>query len=495
MSDEINRRALVIDDNPAIHEDFRKILGPPEHDSKTVSQMEGALFGAADSLPAASCFQVDCATQGQEGLERLKQACARGERYALAFVDVRMPPGWDGIETAAHLWAVDPDLQIVICTAYSDYSWNEMTAKLGHSDRLIILKKPFDNIEVTQMAETLAHKWHLLQEAKQRVHDLEALAEERTAELTVANQSLRSQIEERTRSERERQMLEVQLRHAQKLEAIGHLAAGIAHEINTPAQYVGDNARFLDDSHRQISKVLESHRVLLQAVKQQTATPGLVSSAEEILNGSDLDYLSEQIPSAIKATIEGVDRISKIVRAMKEFSHPGSKEKILADVNRAIETTVTVARNEWKYVAEMRLELESDLPLTPCFVGEFNQTILNLIVNAAQAIREVLAAQPGGKGTITVRTRRAGDSVEVSVRDTGAGIPEAIRSRIFEPFFTTKEVGTGTGQGLAIVYACVVKHHGGTIRFDSEVGQGSNFILTLPISPLPLISEVNSADV
>jgi signal transduction histidine kinase len=275
----------------------------------------------------------------------------------------------------------------------------------------------------------------------------------------------------------------VQSRQAHKLEAIGLLAAGIAHEINTPTQYVGDNTRFLQESFQNIFQVLKSHESLLQAARKHGLPAELIRNAEETLKAGDLEYLFEQIPAAIKETLEGVDRVTKIVRAMKEFSHPGGKDKAAADLNKAIETTVTVARNEWKYVADLKLDLDPGLPPIPCFIGEFNQAILNLLVNAAHAVGDVARQKPGAKGLITVTTRRDGDHIEVRVSDTGAGIPEAIRPRIFEPFFTTKEVGKGTGQGLTIVYSCIVKRHGGSVEFETEPGKGTTFILRLPISP------------
>ena len=285
------------------------------------------------------------------------------------------------------------------------------------------------------------------------------------------------------RAEQERQMMEVQLRQAQKIEAVGQLAAGIAHEINTPMQYVADNTRFLQDSFKNIWKVLQTHEELLNAARSNALTPELIARVEQAAAAGDLEYLSQQVPAAIDETLEGVGRITKIVRAMKEFSHPGGKEKSLANLNNAIESTVTVARNEWKYVADMNLELDPDLPAIPCFLGELNQAVLNLVINAAHAIGDVVKESPGSKGVITVRTRRDGDHVELRVSDTGAGIPEAIRPRIFEPFFTTKPVGKGTGQGLSIVYGNVVKKHGGTVRFESEVGKGTTFILRLPLVP------------
>jgi PAS domain S-box-containing protein len=281
----------------------------------------------------------------------------------------------------------------------------------------------------------------------------------------------------------ERKRLEVQLSQSQKLETVGQLAAGIAHEINTPTQYVGDNTRFVKDSFEAISQVLCCHEELLAAARQNAVTPELLARHEKILADSDLDYLREQIPSALEETLEGVERVSKIVRAMKDFSHPCGKDKIPADLNRAIESTVTVARNEWKYVADLKLELEPDLPLVPSLLGEFNQSILNLVVNAAHAIGDVVKKNPGAKGCITVRTQRDGDHVEVRVSDTGTGIAEANRKKIFEPFFTTKEVGKGTGQGLSIVYGSIVKRHGGTVTFETEVGKGTTFIIRLPLKP------------
>jgi PAS domain S-box-containing protein len=283
--------------------------------------------------------------------------------------------------------------------------------------------------------------------------------------------------------EEARMRMEVQLRQAQKLEAVGQLAAGIAHEINTPMQYIGDNIRFLEESFGSLSQALQSHTSLLAAAKTNTLTPEVVATTEEAVAAADTTFLFEEIPSAVKQSLEGVDRVTKIVRAMKEFSHPGAHEKAPADLNRAIESTVTVTRNEWKYVAELKLELDPELPSVPCLIGEFNQCIVNLVVNASHAISDVIKGKSGAKGTITICTRRDGDFAEVRVSDTGSGIPKAIRPRIFEPFFTTKGLGKGTGQGLAIIYASIVRRHGGTVSFETEVGKGTTFIVRLPLVP------------
>ena len=281
----------------------------------------------------------------------------------------------------------------------------------------------------------------------------------------------------------ERKRLETELFQARKLESIGQLAAGIAHEINTPTQYVGDNTRFIKESFGAVVKVLESHEALLTAAKTGGITPELLAHTEEVLAAADLEYLRSQIPQALAETLEGVERVAKIVRAMKEFSHPGGREKAPADLNRAIESTVTVARNEWKYVADMKLDLDPCLPFVPCYLGEFNQIILNLVVNAAHAIGDVIKNTPGVKGHITIQTRPLGDQVEIRIIDTGTGIAEANRTKIFEPFFTTKDVGRGTGQGLTMVYGSVVNRHGGTVSFETELGRGSTFIIRLPLKP------------
>lgn len=293
--------------------------------------------------------------------------------------------------------------------------------------------------------------------------------------------SVTRDVTEQKKADQERQLMDLQLRQAQKMEAVGQLAAGIAHEINTPTQYVGDNTRFLKDAFANITTALHGYTELIMAAKENAITPEIIARAEDVLSSSDLEYHFQQIPAAITETLEGIERVSKIVRAMKEFSHPGGREKNAADLNKAIDSTVTVARNEWKYVADMVLDLDKSLPLVPCFLGEFNQAILNLVINAAHTIGDSIRSQPNQKGTITVRTRLDGDHAEVRVSDTGTGIPVEHRQRIFEPFFTTKDVGKGTGQGLTLVYSSIVKKHGGTVTFETEIGKGTTFILRLPL--------------
>ncbi len=277
-----------------------------------------------------------------------------------------------------------------------------------------------------------------------------------------------------------RSVLEEQLRQAQKLESVGQLAAGIAHEINTPTQYIGDNVRFLRDAFRDLKSLLGNYERLSVAGQGNSLSREAVQEAAAAVEEANADYLLEEIPKAIDQTLEGVTRVSTLVGAMKEFSHPGTKGKTPLDLNHAIQCTITVARNEWKYVADMETEFDPSLPPISCEPGEFNQVILNLIVNAAHAIGDVVGKGGSEKGKIKVQTRNCPEWAEIRVQDTGSGIPEKVRARVFDPFFTTKEIGKGTGQGLAIARSVVVDKHDGTIHFETEEGKGTTFIVRLP---------------
>ena len=276
--------------------------------------------------------------------------------------------------------------------------------------------------------------------------------------------------------------MEQELRQSQKLEAVGRLAAGIAHEINTPTQYVGDNIEFLQVAYESLVNLVQAVPELIEVGREAAIPEDMVSKVEGLVEEAGIDYITEEIPRAIEQSIEGVGRISSIVQAMKEFSHPGSAEKALVDLNQCIQSTVTVSRNEWKYVSDVELELADNLPPVMCLAGELNQVVLNMIVNASHAIGDVVGGSGTEKGTITIKTLQDGDWVEIHIADTGAGIPEEIRQRVFDPFFTTKEVGRGTGQGLAIAHNVVTDKHGGTISVQSEVGKGTEFTIRLPIN-------------
>jgi signal transduction histidine kinase/HAMP domain-containing protein len=275
------------------------------------------------------------------------------------------------------------------------------------------------------------------------------------------------------------------LEHAasQKLESVGRLAAGVSHEINTPVQFVTDNVQFMRTSMMDIAIVALAYRDLQHAVLSQGDVVAAAQRAAAAEKAADLDYILENAPLAIDSSLEGLGRIATIVRSMKEFAHPDQAVKQSADLNQAIRSTLVVAHNEYKYVAEIETQL-TDLPLVQCYLGEFNQVILNLLVNASHAISDIVK-DSGSLGKLTVRSRLDGDEVEISISDTGMGIPEAVRAKIFDPFFTTKEVGKGTGQGLAIARSVIVNKHGGTLRFETECGKGTTFFIRLPVAAPP----------
>jgi signal transduction histidine kinase len=581
-----NRRILLIDDLASIHEDFRKILCPP----MAVSDLEAdeALLFGGPTRTAAVRFEMDSAFQGVEALEKVRASLRADSPYAMAFLDMRMPPGWDGVETAAQLWQADPRLQIVFCTAFSDCSWSEVLTRLDVRDRLLILKKPFDIVEVYQLANALTAKWQVTEQAAFKMSSLGEAVEERTRELEQSREMFRLMAEstnavpftldlsrgcftyigaqgisasgvaesqwrqpgaldaiiprESNREIRQRfddcesgrfefvtalaqpngrhtevrwtgtcemvagakilrgLMLDItelrrlgrELAAAQKLESVGRLAAGVAHEINTPVQFVSDNVHFVRTSMTDIAPVIQAYRSLRHAIESSgdvASAARLAAEAEEL---ADLDFILENAPPALDSCLEGLGRIATIVRSMKEFAHPDQAQKTLADLNRAIRSTLVVAQNEYKLVAELHTQF-GELPTIPCFLGEINQVVLNLLVNATHAISDVVK-DSGKLGRLDVRTRLDGNEVEIAIADTGTGIPDSARDKIFDPFFTTKEVGKGTGQGLAIARSVIVDKHGGTLRFETECGKGTTFYIRLPVAaPLAMDDATKAA--
>jgi two-component system, NtrC family, sensor kinase len=289
-------------------------------------------------------------------------------------------------------------------------------------------------------------------------------------------------ITQRKEIERKAKIQEERLQQIQKLESIGQLAAGIAHEINTPTQFIGDNTHFLYNSFKDIEQIFTAYDQLVTAISDGNKSDIAISDVKHLAEDIDLEYLRNEIPKCILQSREGVERISSIVRAMKNFSHPGKSEKELIDINAAIENTITVSRNEWKYDAELTTDFDYELQHIPCLAGEFNQAILNMIVNAAHAIKEAKKADTAKNGVIHIKTRKSGNWATISICDNGTGIPDELRARIFDPFFTTKDVGIGTGQGLAITYATIIERHAGNIEVESEIGQGTTFTIWLPIN-------------
>ncbi|HEX6704539.1 MAG TPA: ATP-binding protein [Albitalea sp.] len=450
-----NRRILLVDDMPTIHEDFRKILVPPSAAKGALDAAKAALFG--DELrPGERPFELDSAYQGQEGLAKVVESLRVDQPYAMAFVDMRMPPGWDGVETVERLWQADPRLQIVICTAYSDTSWEEVLERLDARDRLLILKKPFDNIEVRQLAGALTAKWEMTQQAALQIDSLEEAVEERTRRLTQANEALHAEIAERKH-------LEGQLIQSEKLASIGQLAAGVAHEINNPIGYIFSNFSTLDGYLADLFAVIAAHEAAAPA------TADIAALHERV----GLDYLKEDVPALMQESREGIVRVRQIVQDLKDFSRvDASQDWQRADLHQGIESTLNIVASEVRYKADVVRDF-GQLPEVECLPSQINQVVMNLVVNAAHAMGPA-------RGVITIRTGAEGAMVWFSVEDTGSGIPPEVLPRIFDPFFTTKPVGQGTGLGLSLSYGIVQKHHG-RIEVKSELGKGTTFRVSLPM--------------
>ncbi len=436
-------RVLVIDDTPAIHDDFRKVLEPCE--DAALAETEAAVFGEDGKAVAPLAFEVECALQGRDGLGKIERGLREVRPYAVAFVDVRMPPGWDGIETIGHLWKADPDLQIVICTAYSDYSWNDIVAKLGHSDSLLVLKKPFDTIEVLQLASALGRKWQLTRAAKERLQLLDEAVAKRTEELRAANAALRKEAAERSR-------VEEQLRQSQKLEAVGQLAGGVAHDFNNLLAVIRGNTD-------------------LVMIKCPTLLPEVKESLKQIAAASD--------------------RAANLTRQLLAFSRKQMMRSEHLNLNEVVKNLSKMLKRIIGEHIQLECNYGPSLPAVYGDVGMLEQVLLNLVVNSRDAMPN------GGKVVLSTESRaisaeyglehpeaRAGKFVLLTVTDSGCGIAPENLAHIFEPFFTTKQIGKGTGLGLSTVYG-IVKQHEGWIEVSSEPGRGATFTIALPACDTP----------
>ena len=402
--------------------------------------------------------------------ERTAALAASAERYKTLVESTHAVP-WEADARTLALSYISPQASALLGTQAGELVGNgDLWARVHESDRSALLEG------LAALSESsLQHRefeYRVIRADGTSLDVLSVVASQKASESTPATlRGITFDVSQRKRLERE-------LQQAQKLESVGRLAAGIAHELNTPVQFVNDSVHFVRDSFSELASLTPGYRALTRAVLAGDASVDAARQLIEEEKSLDLDYLLENVPVALDRSEEGLGRITEIVRSMKEFAHPGQKDQARVDLNHAIESTLIIARNEYKYVAEVSTDLAA-LPLVLCHVGDINQAILNIVVNAAHAIES--HAHGAGKGRITVQTRRDGDSVVVSIADTGGGIPEAIRARIFEPFFTTKERGRGTGQGLAIARSVIEERHGGQLRYETCAGAGTTFFIRLPI--------------
>ncbi len=554
-------RVLAVDDEPALRKLYAGALGGVN--GQGVPQLQRLGYA----------FEVVTAAQAADAVTAVEGAVVAQSPFAMAFLDMRMPPGHDGLWAAERIRALDPQVNIVFVTGFTDVDPMEMAERVPPLDKLLYLQKPLHLLEVRQFATSLAAKWQteqLLQATYRKMEEqahghiaaLQREVDERKAaeaqllrirqaldecgaavavldpahRLHYANGAFLARfvhdahaqlpppqlfrhyaegvhmvatLESRGVWEGEAQLVDVdgqpfaallrggvvraedgtpdsylfiisdvtelrqmqdQLRQERSLRALGQLAAGIAHEINTPMQYVGDNIRFLLDAFAGIATFIQQLPPEVNAATRD--------AAEEL----DLPFLLDETPAAIEQSLEGVERVTTIVRAMRQFAHPGGDEFKLVDVAETVRSAATVTRNEWKYVAQCTEEFAEGLPAVPCLPNELNQVLLNLIVNASHAMADIQSEDGAADGTLTLRTRRVGDTVEIEVADTGPGIPPDVQPHIFDPFFTTKDVGRGTGQGLAIAHNIIVEKHGGALTFVTEEGVGTTFTIRLPLN-------------
>lgn len=446
---EVAHRVLVIDDNPWIHEDVRKVLTRHDED-RELARIEREMFGSVPSdaeraaeRAAQLRFEIDAARQGREGVEAARRARTEGRPYTVAFVDIRMPPGWDGIETIERLWEVDPEIQTVICSAYSDYSWSTIQRRIGGTDRLLILKKPFEAVEIAQLAHALARKWLLQRAARRRAEELEALVTARTSELARA----------------------------------GRLAAAMADEIEGPIRSVGDSLQHLR------------------------------ASVGELDAGSPAAAIS----AAVGAALAGIDRIAQVVDAAKELGRDEHGGRLTIDVNRTLLATLEVARHEYRAVAEIETDL-GELPAVTCVARELNLVLLDLIVNAARAVGGD-GVGIGARRALRIRTRAEGSEVVITAEDpgdgsampsVGAGEGAGVGAGAGAGGGAGAGVGAGAGagggskaartlvQGLAFARSVMVKH-GGDLTIEAEAGGGNKVTVRLPVDGEATEGEVRVA--
>lgn len=442
-------RIIIIDDNTAIHDDFRKILCGDSSADGELESLEASLFGTSlNQAKASRSYEMASAYQGEEGYRMVRQAMEQGRPFSTAFVDMRMPPGWDGVETIRQLWKVDPDLQVLICTAYSDYSWSEIVDELGNSDQLLILRKPFDSAEVSQIAAAMTTKRKLTEASRNTVANLEQTVAEKTDEI-------RWEMKQRESAQRLLLEKEKQLRESQKLEAVGMLAGGIAHEFNNLLQIILSYAQF-----------------------------GLNATNE-----------GDALHADMKCILTAGQRASSLTRQLLGFSRRKPLNCADIDVNNVVAELVGLAKPLLGSRISIRQKLHPTKAIVHADAAELQQALLNCCINSRDAMEST--------GELTLSTEiidltedycrrdevlHPGRFVCISISDTGSGMPPEVVQRIFEPFFTTKDVGSGTGLGMAMVYG-LVKQHQGHIDVESEVGAGTTFRIYLPAMAIASATE------
>lgn len=462
-------RILVIDAARSIHDEFRRILERSPVGAGEIQGKAAALFDRSTTGAEFTAFRLDSAYRGEEGVQMVRRACESGRPYAMAFVDVGMPPDCEGIETITRIWDEFPDLQVVLCTPCSDSCREEQIDRLQHPENLLILKRPFNDVEVRQLACAMAEKSRLVRQSQLRLEELQATVSARLSELEAKKQELNDALSHLGEAE-------LQLLQSEKMASIGQLAAGVAHEINNPIGFISSNLNTLREYADGMLRMIEAYRGVVSACECGGGdVAASISHVRETEKAIDFSYLAQDMGTLITESIDGAKRVRRIVADLRDFSHADSPAVANENVNELIEKTINVAWNEIKYKAEVVRQYGS-IPTLPCYGGKLRQVFLNLLVNAAHAI--------GNRGVITVRTGEEDDHIWIEIEDDGCGIPPENFKRIFDPFFTTKEVGKGTGLGLHLART-IVEAHGGTIQARGGADGGALFRIRIPVSGPP----------
>jgi len=444
---EMTHRILVIDDNPSIHKDFQTIL-IDEEESATLNELRKQVFGDENNKATIkSIYELDFASQGKEGCEKIKAACSENRPYELTFVDMRMPPGWDGLNTIEHIWEIDPKVQVVICTAYSDYSWGDITERLGRSENLLILKKPFDSAEVAQLASALTEKWVLARKASLKTEQLEQMVKERTDELTETNKHLKQEITEREEAERRQAELIEKVDNINK--ELKDFASIVSHDLKAPLR-------------------------------------GIKSLATWILDDCS-DNIGEQGNEQMNLLLGRVERMYNLIDGVIQYSKAGRTEEKIVQVN--LEDFIPEAIDMLVPPENISITIENTMPVIECAETHVMQLFQNLLSNAIKYMDKP-------QGQIKVGCVEEDGFWKFSIADNGPGIEEKHFEKIFKMFqaLSVSEEFEGTGVGLTITKK-IVELYGGQIWIESEIGKGSTFFFTLPKQKMGVINAELEANI